>query len=382
MRKQRVLLLSEGFGSGHTQAARAIAAGIKQLSPSVSSRIFELGSFIRPRVMSWITDTYRNLVIKQPKLVGLLYKSHYKKSINKFGTLALHHILYTRTATVIKQLKPDLIVCTHPMPNAVISRLKQNGLKTPLITVITDYDAHGTWIAPEVTTYQVSSRDVKVKLMSKGVPANRILTTGIPVHPTFWTKGDRLTTLSAFKLRELPTVLIMGGGWGMSDPAIMDHIIRWREQVQLIFICGSNEKVRLKLENDGRFQHENVRVLGFTKEISKWMDVADILITKPGGMTCTEGMAKGIPMLFYSPIPGQEDANCQYFINRQFADSVQSTATIDKWFAHLANDYEGFVSHYAHLRERSLYYQPDDCAKAIVEMLAISKSTIPHQIVL
>jgi processive 1,2-diacylglycerol beta-glucosyltransferase len=99
-------------------------------------------------------------------------------------------------------------------------------------------------------------------------------------------------------------------------------------------------------------------------------------------MTCTEGMAKGIPMLFYSPIPGQEDANCHYFINRKFADTVQATHTIDKWFAYLANDYTGFVSHYAHLRERSLYYQPDDCAKAIVETLTISKSTIPHQIVL
>src|SRR5207253_2051488 len=94
---------------------------------------------------------------------------------------------------------------------------------------------------------------------------------------------------------------------------IMTYIARWRDQIQLIFCTGNNEKVMQRLTNDARFQHPNIHLMGFTKDIDKLMDISNLLITKPGGMTCTEAMAKGIPMLFFSPIPGQEEENCQYF---------------------------------------------------------------------
>jgi processive 1,2-diacylglycerol beta-glucosyltransferase len=366
MRKLRVLILSEGFGSGHTQAARAISEGLKELSPSVSSRVFELGSFMSPRVMNWITGAYRKMVNSQPKLVGLIYKSYYKKPINRLGSLALHRILYNRTASVITQLNPDLIVCTHPMPNAVISRLKRTGLQTPLVTVITDYDAHGTWVSDEVNGYHVSSQDVKQKLMQRGIQPHKIHVTGIPVHPTFWKKENRTYSRNMLCIKDMPTVLIMGGGWGITDPSLVEQIIAWKNHIQIIFVCGNNEKYKQALEQDERLQHENVKILGFVSNISTWMDASDVLITKPGGMTCTEGLAKSIPMLFYSPIPGQEDANCHYFIDRHFAESIESGKTIHAWFTKLTNDYPAFTAQFEQLQKNHLHYQPDLCAKTIL----------------
>lgn len=133
-----------------------------------------------------IITAYKKTVVSQPRLVGLVYRHQYKKSLNRLTTLALHRLFYTQTRNILRQLRPDLVVCTHPIPSAVISRLKRLGLHVPLCTVITDYDAHGTWISPEVDRYFVSTPEVMRKLRARGVSVSKIQVTGIPVHPNFW----------------------------------------------------------------------------------------------------------------------------------------------------------------------------------------------------
>lgn len=153
MQKQRVLLLSEGFGAGHTQAAYALSSSLRRVSPQVQTKVMELGSFLNPRMAPIIITAYKKTVSSQPRLIRMMYRSNYKKSLNRLTTLALHRMFYTDTIQVIKQLHPKVIVCTHPIPSAIISRIKRlNLLDVPLATVITDYDAHGTWISPEVNS--------------------------------------------------------------------------------------------------------------------------------------------------------------------------------------------------------------------------------------
>ncbi|TVY09738.1 MGDG synthase family glycosyltransferase [Paenibacillus cremeus] len=370
MRKKRVLLLSEGFGAGHTQAAHALSDSLRMISPDIQTRVLELGSFLHPTLAPWIFTAYRKTVSNQPKLYGMMYRSQYKKSLNRFTQLALHRIFYAQTAQVISQLQPDTIICTHPFPNAVISRLKRFGLNVPLCTVITDYDVHGTWVSPEVNTYLVSTPDVKEKLLHRGVPPESVRVTGIPVHPNFWKPHNREELRSRFGLKPLPTVLVMGGGWGLlNDEAFMDDITRWQDQIQLVICLGTNEKALAKLEEDERFQHPHIRLLGFTKEIDKWMDVSDLLITKPGGMTCTEGLAKGIPMLFYKPIPGQEEQNLKYFTQHGFGEQIKSAETIDHWFQYLLKRHEGAAQPQSPAAGEFSRYNPAECSHAIMEIL-------------
>lgn len=150
---------------------------------------------------------------------------------------------------MIRQLKPDAIVCTHPFPNVVISRLKRFGLTVPLCTVITDYDAHGTWVSKEVSTYLVSTPDVKRKLLIRGIPSERIQVTGIPIHPNFWERHNREELRSHFGLKRLPTVLVMGGGWGLvKNEDFLTDLIRWRDRIQLVVCLGSNEKALAELK--------------------------------------------------------------------------------------------------------------------------------------
>jgi processive 1,2-diacylglycerol beta-glucosyltransferase len=365
-----VLLLSEGFGAGHTQAANALAVSLRQLSAQIQPRVIELGAFLHPSITSWVLSAYRKTVTSRPRWVGMLYRSQYKKSLSRLTQLALHRILYTHTDAVLQQLQPDVIVCTHPIPNTIISRLKRLGMDVPLYTVITDYDAHGTWISEEVNKYFVSTPQVKQKLLARGISDPCVEVTGIPIHPQFWERHDRQELRQKFGLKNIPTVLVMGGGWGLVDNRdLFAYMANWRENIQLIICMGNNEKSRIKLSEDQMFRHENIHILGYTKHIDKLMEVSDLLITKPGGMTCAEGMAKGIPMLFYNPIPGQEEENCQYLINEGYGEQIKSLDAVGHWFRCLIENHSSLLQRRALLSEAVDKSRRYSCAEAIVRLL-------------
>ncbi|MEY8744566.1 MGDG synthase family glycosyltransferase [Paenibacillus tundrae] len=372
MEKKRVLLLSEGFGAGHTQAAYALSSSLRKLSTDVQTKVLELGSFLNPRVAPLIITAYKKTVTNQPKLVGYVYKHQYKKSLNRLTTLALHKLFYTHTRSIVRQLRPNVIVCTHPIPSAVISRLKRLGVQVPLCTVITDYDAHGTWISPEVDLYLVSTDEVKSKLMLRGVSVDKIRVTGIPVHPNFWEHPEREDIQSRFNLKNMPTVLVMGGGWGMlSDEVVNQMLTRWHKDIQLIFCLGRNDKVRISMEQNPIYQKENIHIIGYTNEVDKLMEVSDLLITKPGGMTCSEGLAKGIPMLFHNPIPGQEEENVHYFTSRGLGEAITSLDVVVNWMNRLLHKYPDIVRKRKRHLAQIAKYHPTQSAQSIIDLLEI-----------
>jgi processive 1,2-diacylglycerol beta-glucosyltransferase len=370
LRKQRVLLLSEGFGAGHTQAAYALSSSLRKLSPNIQTKVLELGNFLNPKMAPLIVSAYRKTVTTQPRLMGYVYR--HQKSFNRLTTLALHRIFYTHTKNIVKQLQPDIIVCTHFIPSAVISRLKrvESTFKAPLCTVITDYDAHASWISPEVDRYLVSTPEVKSKLLRRGVLAANIQVTGMPVHPSFWEHPGKAEILEQLGLRDMPTVMVMGGGWGMMNDEIVNHFLAgYREQIQIVLCLGKNEKLLNEMRASPLYNHPNIALIGFTREIDKLMEISDLLVTKPGGMTCSEGLAKGIPMLFHHPLPGQEEENCRYFTAAGFGEPIESLDVVVKWMDRLLNNYEDLQNKRQHHLERIARYHPLQSAQSIIDML-------------
>lgn len=375
MRSKKILFLSEGFGSGHTQAAYALEAGLKVLCPHIQTKVLELGSFLNPTVAPLILSAYRMTVNTSPSLVGMFYRIKYEKPVSRFTRLALHKIFYTHAAQVIHDLEPDMIICTHPIPNAIVSRLKESGLDIPLITVITDYDAHGSWISPEVDHYLVSSNEVRQLLIQRGIDPGSIQVTGIPVHPDFWIKRNKSSVRQELGIKNIPTVLVMGGGWGLSsfNEELVAKLMKWKDHVQFAFLLGSNEKLAEKMRKLPEFQHPHISILGFTHEISKWMDAADLLITKPGGMTCTEGLAKGLPMLFCDSIPGQEDKNRDYFVNLGYGQKLTSPEILESWLHKISYDCAAYKKLLQH-RHYEVGYEPNACVKSISSLLYSNSS--------
>jgi UDP-N-acetylglucosamine:LPS N-acetylglucosamine transferase len=207
--------------------------------------------------------------------------------------------------------------------------------------------------------------------MEHGVPDSRIEVTGIPVHPDFWTSFDKDEIREQFNLNDMPTVLIMGGGWGLlnDENGLFEYMAEYRDSVQLIFCTGNNDKAKERLENNPLFRHPNIKILGFTREINKLMDVSDLLITKPGGMTCTEGLSKGIPMLFYEPIPGQEEENCEYFVRNGFGELMTGHKTIDRWFRLIQEPYAADEYRQSLLAKRNEQYNPERCSRAVLQLM-------------
>jgi len=370
MSKKRVLVLSEGFGSGHTQAAHALSEGIKKLDPSISTRVFELGSFLNPKVAPVVISAYRKTVSKQPKVVGLLYRSNYKKQTHRLAKFTLHHLFYKQTIKVIEQLQPSAIVCTHMVPSMITSRLIQSGLNIPLYTVITDYDAHGSWINNEVNHYFVAADIVKERLIEKGVEDKKITVTGIPVHPKYWQQSNKEEIRTKYSLKDIPTVLIMGGGWGLlHEDSALSYMTRWRENTQIIICTGSNKAMMDSLKSNPLFNHPNIHIFGFTKDVYELMEISDLLVTKPGGMTCTEGFSKALPMLFYEPIPGQEEENCNYFIGLDYGEMLVNSDTVNRWFKliHDTEKLEQYKQKLVCIRDK--HYSPSKCSETILQHL-------------
>jgi processive 1,2-diacylglycerol beta-glucosyltransferase len=337
----------------------------------------ELGAFLHPMLAPLVFSAYRRTVTSQPRLYGMIYRHQYKKSLNRLAGLVLHRIFYAQTKSIIAQLKPDMIVCTHPFPNIIVSRLKRAGLSVPLFTVITDYDAHGTWIDPEVDKYLVSTDAVRTKLLARGIPDTHIEVTGIPVHPNFRLEHRREPILREFGLKEMPTVMIMGGGWGVfskeEKERLLTYVAGWRDSIQFLICLGTNEKAKQQLLDEEAFRHPNIHMIGYTNEISKIMDVSDLLITKPGGMTCTEAMAKGIPMLFFNAIPGQEEENWHYFEEQGYGQMITSPEMVNQWFRMLLEQYPSFVQRRFDVRSK-LQAGAQDCSQTIVQYLKLSQN--------
>lgn len=340
MKEKRILILSEAFGTGHTKAAEALKEGILLLQPHWSVEVIELGIWLRPRLSQLITGLYLKTLRYSPRLWGAFYRKVQNRTVKPNVEYILHRIFYKEVAKLIQQTQPDMIVCTHPFPSAVISRLKRIGLSIPLSTVITDYGAHGSWISSGVDRYYLPCAKVSEELVKMGVPADRLSVTGIPTHPKFWLKEDKAAIRQKLGLKEKPTLLCMGGGLGVGlSAAMMKSLCQYKDSIQILVVTGKNKNLFKEIKENPEMNHPHIHVYPFVENIDELMDASDILITKPGGVTCTEAMSKGIPMILLEPIPGQEEDNSRYIIENRLGISIDSLEDINLFLSQLSSNF-------------------------------------------
>ncbi|TCS81258.1 MGDG synthase family glycosyltransferase [Tepidibacillus fermentans] len=319
---KRILILSEAFGAGHTKAAEAIKEGIRIYQPTWQVEMIELGTWLRPTLSHWISEIYLKTIKYSPKLWGVLYKKVQNRTVKPHFELLLHFI-YAKVMQLVREKQPDLIIATHPFPSAVISRLKRMGIKIPLHVVITDYGAHGTWINEGVDYYYLSSFEMKEYFIRLGVPNERIFVTGLPTHPMFWKREEQSFIREKLGLANKPTILFMGGGLGIGlDRGILDTLSDYRDKFQFLIVTGKNTKLYHQLQLHPLSHHPNIRIYPFVENVDELMDASDFIVTKPGGMTTAEAIAKSIPMILFNPIPGHEQENLDFIQQRKLGIAI------------------------------------------------------------
>ncbi|QKG83414.1 galactosyldiacylglycerol synthase [Kroppenstedtia pulmonis] len=371
--RKSILFVSENFGSGHTRAAEALARGIEEADPRVQVQLVELGRELRPQVSQALLYSYLGVIQKAPKLWRKVYGRHHQRSFPRWMEWCLHQTLYSHLSEYVQQFQPRVVVSTHPFASAGIARIKKEGYPIRLCTVITDFSAHGYWVNGEVDLYLVPYEGVRDQLIEMGVNPRCIAVTGIPTDDRFW-KGKKTQDARAhLQLKNMPTVLILGGGLGMGRTEdLVRMAAKWKEQLQIVVCTGRNQKLLNSLKQKEEFHHPHIHLKGYTEVMADWMDAADIILTKPGGMTCSEAIAKGKPLLLYGSIPGHEEKNSQFMVRNGLAKQVSTEEDLDCWLHQLLTDKNCLVG----VREKMLHWRrqihPSKSVQAVLDLLTPS----------
>jgi len=323
---KRVLFMYIAISSGHQRAAEAVMNALRQLNPRVSSHGIDSFTHAYPVLGPLVSRMYLEMLEHTPQIWSYLYDNPTVEEATREIRQALNVFGKGKIFKLLKKYHPRALVCTQALPVAVLSALRQKGkIKIPLIGVVTDFGVHSYWLSKHVDLYLVGSEDIKRDMVRRGVRENRILVTGIPIDPAFAAGGHKPLERQKLGLDpETPTVMIMGGSKGLGP---VDEIVTALRDLptplQLIVVCGQNRSMLKKLQREFG-DDPAVRLYGFTRNVPKLMDCADLLVTKPGGLTCAESMAKGLPMVIIRPIPGQEERNARYLLKHGAAERVEN----------------------------------------------------------
>jgi processive 1,2-diacylglycerol beta-glucosyltransferase len=344
-----LLLLSVSAGAGHVRAAQALEAAAKIAHPPFTATHLDLLTLVSKDFRKLYGEQYIKLVEKLPQLWSLLYaKSDRPSRDSLVGKLkrAVEKLNTRKLDAEIERLAPDVILCTHFLPAELLSRRRARmsedlrSQQPPLWVQVTDFDVHALWVHPHVDRYCVASEEVAFRLADRGVPPERISVTGIPVMPQFNAPLER--AVCARELGLAPgkfTALMMAGGAGVGSlDELAQRLLVLPQDLQLVALAGRNAELLQRLETLARKHPGRLFPLGFTTTVERLMTAADLVITKPGGLSVSECLAKRRPMLLVSPIPGQEERNADYLLESGAAMKAMDGATLTFKFSRLLAD--------------------------------------------
>ncbi|MGH8174361.1 MAG: MGDG synthase family glycosyltransferase [Rhodanobacteraceae bacterium] len=319
-RRKRLLLLSVSAGAGHVRAAEALRAA----APDFDAEALHLDvmDYVSSAFRAMYTEWYLKVVEKHPAVWAELYRimdrtppsapmSRLRRAAERLNTLKLRKAITT--------FAPDAVICTHFLPAELLMRERHRGrLSSPVFVQVTDFDLHGMWVVPGMTGYFAASDEVAFRMRRRGIDAANIHVTGIPIMPAFATRlarGDCAAEIGLDPKRT--TILLMGGGAGLGGlDDVAARLLTLDADFQLIALAGRNKEMLARLEELSRRHPGRLIAQGFTDRVERLMCASDLVITKPGGLTTSECLALGLPMIVHAPIPGQEERNCDYLLEQ------------------------------------------------------------------
>jgi processive 1,2-diacylglycerol beta-glucosyltransferase len=312
----RVLVLHATAGSGHKRAAQALDQAFHALAPDAHVRTHDTLHFGSRLFRRGYSPAYNTLVGRVPRVWGLLWKGLEHPRAHRATTPvrhALDRVNVRALARFIDRERPTAVVCTHFLPLEALAPLRRRGsLPCPLYCVITDFTAHPFWAIDGIDHTFVATAAVREELAAWGVTWDSIHVTGIPIDPRF-SHGplDRSEARAQFQIAvDRPTVLLMGGGNGVGPLATLaERLLALPAAPQLLVVCGKNARMRMRMRAVSESAPGRVRALGYTDQIPALLSAADVIVTKAGGLTVSESLAMGTPMVIFRPTPGQEERN-------------------------------------------------------------------------
>ncbi len=363
----KIMLLTAATGGGHIRTANAVEQYIRDNTDYDVVTVDALKAVGR-LLDKTVCDSYLFMAKKAPALFGRLYKDTNKH--NRFSDLVpkLSGLFSNLLFPAIDGYKPDAIITTHPFATEMAAALKADGLvDAPLICIITDYGAHRAYIADAVDAYVVAGSHMLPELEAFGVPEEKVYPFGIPVHGVFFDQGDQAMLLRQISLDpELPTLLFMAGSFGVSNIIkLYRELAATQVPMQIIVITGRNKKLYEAFEKEiAQNPAVPTRLLYFTDEVEKYMQAADLLVTKPGGLTVSEALACNLPMAVFDAIPGQEEDNANFLLTHDMCVRIRKDGDF-------AAEISGLLQEKKHLQAMRENCKEFDKSQSIPNLLAL-----------
>ncbi len=266
-----------------------------------------------------VSDGYIGMVRTIPQLYGFIYDRAERATVAGGFRVWAGEFTARNMHGLIGRLRPSVVVCTHAFPCGVMAAYKREfdpGL--PVMGVVTDFVVHPFWIYKNIDAYAVATPEIRAALIARGIDPAAIGVDGIPVDPRFGRPpAERRALRERLGLpREGAVALVMGGGLGLGPVAgTVRALARSAAGVTPVVIVGKNRPLQRRLTEAARRDGTDVRVLGFVDDVHDWMHAADVLVTKPGGLTTSEALAAGTPLVLLRPLPGQEERNAKYLVS-------------------------------------------------------------------
>jgi processive 1,2-diacylglycerol beta-glucosyltransferase len=326
-----ILILSSAIGSGHMRASAAVVRGVGLLDPEKRCSIVDFPHEVSPGVERLLRDAYLQALKLWPTAYGRLYES---SGTGQQGTL----VQQVQTAglrtleRLVSSTGAQALVAPHFYGAGVLGVYKKQNPGMFAAVVLTDYVPHPIGVPLNLDLYVVADDAAAEDVAKLGVPEERIHATGIPIDPIFEEPADpgpaRKEVLNLGD-DDLPVVLVMGGGLGGGDlEDSVSLLLQASEAMHLVVLCGSNERTRARLERLADRGGHEATFLAFTDRVRELMAGGSVLVSKPGGMSCTEALASRLPQVLYHPIPGQEEDNAAAMVRYGAGVMVRETSQI------------------------------------------------------
>ena len=336
---KKILIFYASYGGGHLSAANSINQYINENYKDYETSLVDCMLYVNKSINKLTTTAYKEMAKKFPWAWGEVYYHSQKGPLARISS-ASNKLMAKKLLILLDDYMPDIVISTHPFASQMISYLKKKKLVScKLATIMTDFAPHDQWLVGKdcVDYFFVSHEKMRQSLIDFGIPAEKVFATGIPLSNRFLMHYDKSQIKESFGLsNDKKTILFFGGGeFGLGREKtinILESFIKHSINHQIVAISGKNEK--MKAEFDQLVENLNasniVKVLPYTKQVPELMSISDLVVTKPGGLTTTESLASGLPIVIINPIPGQEEENAQFLVNAGAAIWIKNDDDYDK----------------------------------------------------
>lgn len=355
MEKTQIVILYASFGGGHKSTANSIKS-ILEKDPKIEVHILDYFEYFN-KLINHVSIKFYNNVASMPDII---FKKMYESTdVNEHFSNFITDLLKLTGIKLIKyfnKFNPDIVISTHPFATIACSYLKKkNKFNFMLANILTDFEIHKFWFISHkyIDLFFVSSEEMKQALINQGIYNKCIHVTGIPIREGFSKIYNKSTVYDKLRLnKDLPTITFFcGGGQGIISKDLftfIDIAIKNLNNYNLILISGKNQKTYNRLIHMlDQYDNKNVCLFSFLENIPEVMSISKYIISKPGGLTTSESLAAGVPMLIILPLPGQEIANIKYLEKHKAGLYLKDIYEAETIFKKINNNEDHFLKDFS-----------------------------------